>query len=124
MRLARIVYGVAGVYGLVVLLPMYFGRTHFEAVYPPAITHPEFYYGFAGLGVAWQIAFLIIALNPARYRLLMPACVLEKLAYGLAVLVLAFQNRVAGAIMAFGTLDLVWGALFVLAFLRAPSQEP
>ena len=118
MKLARIIFALAGVYGVGVLLPMYFERSHIEIVYPPAVTHLEFYYGFVGVALAWQAAFLIVASNPVRYRPLMIACILEKLAYGLAVLVLAFQNRVAGAIMAFGTVDLVWGGLFVLAYLR------
>jgi len=121
MKLARILYALAGVYGIGVLLPMYFERSHIETVYPPAISHLEYYYGFVGLGLAWQVAFLIIASNPIRYRPMMPACILEKLTYGLAVLALAFQNQVAGAIMAFGTVDLVWGGLFVLAFLGLRS---
>jgi hypothetical protein len=118
MRIARLIFALAGIYGIGVLLPMYFERAHIDQVYPPAITHLEFYYGFVGVGLAWQAAFLIVASNPVRYRPLMLACVLEKLTYGLAVLVLAFQNRVAGAIMAFGTIELVWAALFVVAFLR------
>jgi hypothetical protein len=123
MKIPRLIFALAGIYGIGVLLPLYFERAHVDQVYPPAITHLEFYYGFVGLGLAWQAAFLIIASNPARYRPLMLAGVLEKLTYGLAVLVLAFQNQVAGAIMAFGTIDLVWAALFVLAFLRVP-QDP
>ncbi len=118
MKIPRLIFALAGIYGISVLLPMYFERAHIERVYPPAITHLEYYYGFVGIGLAWQVAFLIIASNPARYRPLMLVGILEKLTYGLAVLVLAFQNRVAGAIMAFGTLDLVWAALFVVAFLR------
>jgi hypothetical protein len=123
MKLARVIFALAGVYGLGVLLPMYFERARVETAYPPAITHHEFYYGFVGVGLAWQVAFLIMATNPARYRPLMLAGILEKLTYGLAVLALAFQNRVAGAIMAFGTVDLVWAALFVVAYLRTPSQR-
>ena len=118
MKLARLIFALAGIYGIGVLLPMYFERAHIEKVYPPAVTHLEFYYGFVGVGLAWQVAFLIIASNPVRYRPLILAGIVEKVTYGLAVLVLAFQNRVAGAIMAFGTIDLVWAALFVVAFLR------
>ena len=29
--------------------------------YPPAITHPEYFYGFLGVAAAWQVAFLVIA---------------------------------------------------------------
>jgi hypothetical protein len=30
----------------------------------PAITRPDFYFGFVGLGLAWQVAFLVIASDP------------------------------------------------------------
>jgi hypothetical protein len=49
------------IYWLVVLLPMYFleGRIGLDS--PPPITHPEYYYGFVGVAVAWQAALLVIA---------------------------------------------------------------
>lgn len=122
MRFARVIFGLAGVYGLAVVLPMYFERARFERVAPPVITHLELYYGFAGVTLAWQVAFLIIAAQPARYRPIMIACILEKLSYGIAVLVLGFQNRVAPVTMAFGTVDLVLGALFIVAYLRARPE--
>jgi hypothetical protein len=40
---------------------------------PPAITHPEFYYGFVGVATTWQVTFLIIRRDPKRYRPLMPS---------------------------------------------------
>jgi hypothetical protein len=40
---------------------------------PPAITHSEFYYGFVGFAMTWQVAFLIIRRDPKRYRPLMPS---------------------------------------------------
>ena len=53
-RFSRIVFLVAGIYGIVVLLPGYFGEKMLAEKMPPAITHPEFYYGFFGVwpGVA------------------------------------------------------------------------
>jgi len=123
MRFARVIFGLAGVYGLIVILPMYFGRTKYERVAPPAVTHPEFYYGFVGVALAWQVAFLIVAAQPVRYRLIMIPAVLEKFTYGIAVLVLGFQNRVASITMAFGTVDLVLGVLFVVAFMRVGSRS-
>jgi hypothetical protein len=38
---------------------------------PPAITHPGFYYGFVSVGLAWQVAFFVIARDPVRFRLMM-----------------------------------------------------
>jgi hypothetical protein len=119
MRFGRIVFALAGIYGLVVLLPMYFERAKYESLAPPVITHLELYYGFVGVCVAWQVAFLVIAAQPVRHRPLMIPCCLEKFSYGIAVLVLGFQNRVSGVTMAFGTVDLVLGVLFVIAYLRA-----
>ena len=46
MKFARGVFLIAGIWGVAVLVPFYF---RFDAVgreAPPAITHPEFYYGF------------------------------------------------------------------------------
>ena len=58
MKFSRWVFRIAGIYGLIVLVPQYFMEGRMGADYPPAITHPEYYYGFLGVGVAWQIAFL------------------------------------------------------------------
>lgn len=60
MKFARIVFLVAGIYGLIVLLPLYFLEAQTGRDYPPPITHPEYYYGFVGVGVAWLLAFLVI----------------------------------------------------------------
>jgi hypothetical protein len=121
MRFARVIFGLAGVYGLILILPMYFERARFQRAAPPVITHLELYYGFVGVTLAWQVAFLIIAAQPARYRLMMIPSILEKLSYGIAVLILGFQNRVAPVTLAFGTVDLVLGALFVVAYVRVGS---
>jgi len=48
---------LAGIYGLVVLLPLYFLEHRLGQDQPPAITHPEFYCGFVGVATAWQVAF-------------------------------------------------------------------
>ena len=64
MTFARRVFLIAGIYGLIVLLPQYVLEEKNGRDFPPAITHPEYYYGFIGVGVAWQIAFLVIASDP------------------------------------------------------------
>ena len=68
MTFARRVLRGAGIYGLLALLPMYFLEQRQGVDFPPPITHPEFYYGFVGVAVAWQVAFLIMSTDPARYR--------------------------------------------------------
>ena len=61
VKFAKIVYWAAGVWGVLLLAPLYFMFDVIGRQDPPAITHPLFYYGFAGAGLAWQAAFMIIA---------------------------------------------------------------
>ncbi len=67
MRFSKTVFMIAGIYGIIVILPGYFTEGRFSAQFPPAITHPEFYYGFYGVALAWQVAFLVIATDPVRF---------------------------------------------------------
>jgi hypothetical protein len=87
---------------------------------PPPITHPGFFYGFVGVGLAWQIAFMFIATDPVRYRPLMIPCVLEKVSWGAAVIVLVLQQRMHKSDLVFVVTDLLLGLLFVLAYFKTP----
>jgi hypothetical protein len=118
-RFARRVYLIAGVYGLVVMLPQYFLFARIGRDNPPAITHPEYFYGFVGITVVWQLAFLVIAREPARYRAMMPVTVLEKVIFAVPALLLFAQGRVVASIVVFAGIDLVLGALFFMAWRRA-----
>ena len=82
MKFAKRLFSIAGVYGLLTLLPQYFLERKIGRDFPPPISHPEFYYGFIGIAVAWQILFLIIASDPHRYRAAMLAAVVEKATFG------------------------------------------
>jgi hypothetical protein len=124
VRFARWVFLAAGIYGLIVMLPNYFLEERMGQDYPPAITHPEYFYGFVGIGVAWQVAFLIIATDPARYRPLLLPILLEKGSFGIAAIVLYLQGRVAAAIFVFGIIDLLLGGLFLAALGRISSPSP
>ena len=115
-RFASRVFLVAGIYGVIVLLPQYFLEENLGRSFPPPLNHPEHFYGFIGVALAWQFAFLLIAHDVARYRLFMLPAVLEKLGFGAAVLVLYVRNRVATPILMAGVIDLLFAALFVVAF--------
>jgi hypothetical protein len=121
MRFARSVFLVAGVYGLLVMLPQYFLEGMIGRNTPPPITHPEFFYGFIGVTVAWQVVFLIISRDPLRYRTLMIAGILEKAVFVVPIAVLYAQSRVAASMLGPAALDLVLGVLFVFAFLKTRS---
>jgi hypothetical protein len=120
MRIARWIFGIAGVYGILVIAPLYFMEARIGRDTPPAITHPEYFYGFVGVTLAWQVVFLMIAREPLRYRPLMLASVLEKLAWAVPAIVLFQQQRVSGMTLGFGGIDLLLGALFVVAFFVTP----
>lgn len=118
MRFAKVVFWVAGIWGLLVITPLYFMFDLIGRKDPPAITHPGFYYGFVGLGLAWQIAFLVIALNPVRMRPMMIPSVVEKFSYGIAVVTLIMQGRMHRSDLVFAGTDLLLGVLFVAAYLK------
>lgn len=123
MKLARIVFLVAGIYGLIVLLPLYFMEAQTGRDYPPPITHPEYYYGFAGVGVAWQLAFLVISRDPVRYRALMLPSIVEKASFGIAVAVLYLQHRVSGFMLGAAMVDSLLGVLFIVAWIATSHRE-
>jgi hypothetical protein len=122
MSFARWVFRIAGIYGLIVLLPQYLLEERVGRDDPPAITHPEYFYGFLGVAVAWQVAFLVVARDPVRYRPLMLAAVLEKATFGIAVLALFAQQRASSSLVVFGVVDLVWGVLFLTAHQKAADR--
>jgi hypothetical protein len=123
MRFARRVFAGAAIYGILVLAPQYFMEAQVGRDYPPPLTHPEYFYGFVGLALVWQFAFLLIARDPVRYRPLMPIAVLEKLAFGIPALALYLQGRLHVNVLAFGAIDLLLGTLFVVSYLKTPSRE-
>jgi hypothetical protein len=119
MRFARWVFLIAGIYGLLVITPGFFVEHLQGRLAPPPINHPEFYYGFFGAALAWQLAFLVIATDPARYRPLMLVGVVEKLAFLPANLVLHAIGRMAASGVYYASmLDAVWAVLFLVAWFR------
>jgi len=121
MKFAKTIFWVAAIWGFVVLTPLYFMFDLIGSKDPPPITHPAFYFGFVGAGLAWQLAFLIIATNPMRFRPLMPAAVIEKFSYGIALIVLHLQGRLHAADLTFAAVDLLLGILFIVAFVQTRS---
>lgn len=123
IRFARKVFIIAAVYGLAVLLPQYFMEARVGIDYPPTITHPEYFYGFVGLALVWQLAFLLIASDVLRYRPLMLVAVLEKLSFALPAMVLYAQSRLAWPVLGFALMDVVLGMLFLSAYWRLQARK-
>lgn len=122
MNFARRVFHVAGIYGILVLVPQYFMEKQVGRDFPPPITHPEHFYGFIGVALAWQFLFFVIARDPVRYRGAIWPAILEKLAFGLAAIVLFTQGRIPALILGAGIIDLVFATLFFLSLQRTPER--
>lgn len=122
MRFGKIVFGVAGIWGLLVITPLYFIFDLIGKNDPPPITHPGFFYGFVGVALAWQVAFLFIGSDPVRYRPLIIPSLIEKLTYATAVLVLVLQGRMHQSDLVFAGTDLLLAVLFVIAYFKIPAR--
>jgi hypothetical protein len=123
MQFARRVFLAAGVYGLLVITPMYLLESRIGEQQPPPITHVEYFYGFVGLALVWQLVFLLIARHPIKYRTLMLFAVLEKASFGLVVPILFAIGRAPFPILIGSTIDLVWLVLFAIAYGKTPGRE-
>jgi len=125
MKFARWIFIIAGIYGIIIITPMFFSEYQIGIDYPPAITHPEYYYGFGFVTLAWQILFLFIAINPVKYKLMIIPAILEKIPAGIALIVLFSQQRISSIMLSGGIIDIILGLLFIAAFFKAKEkQEP
>lgn len=123
MKFSKWVFLIAGIYGILVTLPLY-NETGTAQIFPPAVNHPEYYYGFASAVLAWQVAFIVISRDPLKYRPLMVPAMMEKLVYFISIMALAFQGRVAGAMIGLAIIDCVLGVLFSISyFLTGKAKQ-
>lgn len=121
MRLARWIFLIAGIWGMLVLLPLLFAERLV------GVLQPELYYGFVCLNICWQVAYLLIATEPGRYRPMMLAAILAKGSAFVALTWLYLLERVAVHWVAIGTVDGLLAALFLAAFVatrRLPVPRP
>ena len=118
MRFARSVFRVAGWWGIATVTPLYFLMEAAARQRGVPITYAHLIYGFIGVTLAWQAAFLVIATDPVRYRPLMIPCLIEKFSYVIALAVLYAQSRVLGVDALTAVPDGTLGVLFFIAYLR------
>jgi hypothetical protein len=118
VRFAKIVFLAAGVWGIVLVTPLYFLFNAIGRQHGSPITYPQFFYGFLSVTMAWQFAFLVIGSDPARFRLMMIPSVAEKLLYVVSMGVLYIERRMSVTDALIVAPDLVWGLLFMIAFAK------
>lgn len=122
MKMARWIFVIAGIYGAAALIPMVFQEHMIAVLHPPAITHPEYYYGFIAVALAWQVLFFQLANDPLRFRPMMLPAALEKIGFGIAAVVLYAQHRLTPLTLVGGCIDLFFAALFLLAYSRTRAD--
>ena len=123
MRFAKIVFLIAGIYGLLILTPIYFMEGKIGRDTPPAITHPEYFYGFLGVGLAWQFLFLVLSKDLVRYRAMILPSILEKVSYGSALAILFSQHRIPLSVLTIGSVDWIFAALFIAAYMATKADH-
>lgn len=122
MKFAKIVFWMAGIWGLLVITPLYFLFDIIGQKDPPPITHPGFFYGFVGCALAWQVAFCFMATDPVRYRPLIIPSIVEKATYAVAIVALVLQGRTNQRDLLFAATDSLLGLLFLVAYFKTKSR--
>jgi hypothetical protein len=124
VRFAKVVFTLAGIWGIAVLLPFYRLVDVTGRRYAPPTEHVGFFWGFFAVALAWQIAFLMIGSNPMRFRPFMIPAMLEKFGYVGTLAYLLSQGRISTIDAQPLWPDLVFGILFVVAFVKTRPTAP
>src|SRR3954447_18125394 len=114
MKLARIVFIGAGIWGIAVLTPLYWLIDITGRQYPAPSDYPQFFFGFIAVALVWQIAFLMIGFDPARFRMLMIPAMMEKFSYVGTLIVLYANGRISAIDVQPAIPDGVIGLLFIV----------
>ena len=112
MKFARVVFWIAGAFGVAALVPLY--RTPGNPTY----------YGMLATLAAWQIAFFVIGWKPRQLRLVMIPAVLEKALWMLTLLILCLKGQTTWSLLGLNAATHgLLGVLFVVAFIKTRSTE-
>jgi hypothetical protein len=123
MKFAKIVFTSAGIWGLLVITPLFFVERLIGRNHPPAITHPEYFYGFACVAFAFQIVFLIIGRDPIRYRPLMLVSLVEKFPFVVVCAVLYTSGQLYNGFLVGPAMDLVFGVFFFISYVKTAPEK-
>jgi hypothetical protein len=102
-----------------VTVPMALAEKTVEQIMPPAVNHPEFFYGFVFLNICWQVLYLFLSTDPIRYRPMMIPSFLAKTSGVVALTWLYLQKRISSQWAATIIIDGIWAVLFLVAFWAA-----
>jgi len=117
MKIAKWSFLIAGIFGLMSTAPLLF----FEKMM--SIKQPEFYYGFVFLNICWQIVYVMIAISPIRYRLIMIPAILAKVSGTITLICLYSIGRISAQWVGIGAVDGIFAILFIVGFILTPRNH-
>ena len=128
MAFAKWVFTLGGIFGLIMITPLFFLEGEMARMSGAPLSQPENYYGFVGVTFAWQLVYLVIGRNPAPYRPIMLLGALGKVIFFTSCWVLAYQGRTPVLTAVIASPDIVLAGLFLAAWWRtratAAALEP
>ena len=124
MKAPRLIFTIAGIYGLLILTPFLFLERKVAEATPGGATQPEYYYGFFGAALVMQLVYLTIGRDPVRFRPLMPIAALAKTAFFLTILILWLQERIPAPALEFASVDALLAFAFLYAWRITPRSGP
>ena len=123
MKTPRLIFTLAGIYGLLILTPFLFLERRLADASPGGISRPEYYFGFLGAALVMQLVYLTIGRDPVRFRPLMPIAALAKTVFFATILILFFQDKVAAAALEFASVDALLAFAFLYAWRITPVEQ-
>ncbi|MBL8769901.1 MAG: hypothetical protein JNK30_00845 [Phenylobacterium sp.] len=122
MTFAKWVFTIGGVWGVLIIAPLFVLEGVLAGASGP-FSHPDTYYGFAASTLMWQFGYLVIGRDPARYRPFMLLGAGGKVIYFAACWALHLTGRIPIAVPLVASPDILLAALFVVAWFRtAPAR--
>lgn len=118
MKFARYVFTIAGLWGIAVLVPLFFLVDISGRRYGAPTEYPHFFYGFLAVALSWQFAFLIIGSDPLRFRSMMIPAFIEKAGYIIWTAALYSQGRITASDAGTAVPDSILLVLFVAAYVK------
>jgi hypothetical protein len=116
MKLAKWIFLIAGIFGLISTIPLVFTEKIM------LVKQPEFYYGFVFLDICLQVVYILISTSPTRFRPMMIPAFLAKVSGTTALTWLYLADRVSFQWMAIGSADGVFAILFLIGYFKTPSS--
>jgi hypothetical protein len=116
VRRSRNIFRASGIYGILILAPQLFREKAFVLPGLP-MNHPEFFYGFFIVSLAFQFVFLMISSDPVRYRPMIFAGLAEKGGYAVACILLFVHHRMAPDFFILYSVDILFLCLFAYSYI-------